>query len=99
MNDVVYEWKAECIDHFGEIVDSCHFDTLQQAREWALSRTAEVGVRYDLCLIRNQYSREGTCGRCWAYLQCSNMPDMFDDRKHRVPIRFMREVRAYFERV
>lgn len=96
MKDVEYEWKVEASDGFGDIFEATYFDRLGDAFAFIESNPLEGECRHEVCLVRNQYSREGIDGRSYAYLEGRSLPSMFDDRKHKVPIRFLREVAAFY---
>ena len=98
--DVEYEWKVESIDGEGEIVDTAYFDRLADAMEWIEANPPEDAiVAHAVALTRNQFSHEGAISRTHVYVESGRLPSTFDDSHSKVPVRFHREVRAYFERV
>lgn len=63
-NQIHYQWAVEELDHHDDIIDSTHFDTIEDALEYAGKPDDYIQV----VLIRSVGNdAEGVIDRAWAY--------------------------------
>jgi hypothetical protein len=87
---ITYEWTAEKIDAYGDIIDTFHGDTYAEALEWAEEQDGPV----DIGLVRDVGDDiNGLTDRQWAYLDESwlKLPATFNQGA-KMPLRFFREI-------
>lgn len=87
-----YEWVAETLDEYGDIVDVTHADTFLQIQHIARQIEAD-GKEVAVGLVRDRINDvdEDLEDRQWAYLENGVLPKRFDGGAT-VPKRFLKEV-------
>jgi hypothetical protein len=91
---VRYEWVIEPVDQYGDIVESDHADSFEDAMKRAAGWRQEW-KRVEVGLVRELGDDvEGLQDRQWAYIEDDGtLPAKFDGGA-RVPKRFMSEIAA-----
>lgn len=91
---IVYEWLAETIDEYGDVVQHEHAEKLVDIPDFVKDVDGR-GAR-TICLVKDVYDNASPIPtRAWAYVENALLPEYFDDGT-RVNPRFHLEYgRAY----
>lgn len=92
---VIYEWDVETVQTYedgnNDVIDHYHTETYADAVRWAAAAPLELGVTYEVVLVRDDDDR-----RSWAYVEDGKLPewcrDAYECRWGKVPKRYHAEV-------
>lgn len=83
---VLYEWDVETVDEYGDILDHCHADKVEDLKRLLKDPNTR------LVLVRDVVSADGDLkDRTWAYAGRGALPTKFQNGEI-VPIRFHKEL-------
>ena len=95
-----YEWVAEIIDIYDDIIDSQYFDTLGELQQWVKTVSPDDFENYkriDWGLHRCSGSEaDGMTDREYAYVKSNTLPDYFDQGS-KVPKRFHEQLKKLMD--
>jgi hypothetical protein len=91
---VTYEWLAEDVDEYGDVIEVHHFDTFAEA----MKHVSPHPYQTQIGVVRDRGNDvEGLIDRQWAYLDEGKLPVRFSygggEEGPLVPARFHNEVK------